>query len=230
MTTSVEARSAAEEVVGKVEAIDVDPLVDEEELEALRSDGTFQGLAVSYRELSTTLRHGSMSTSGHTRTFADGALSKLSRALSERAQTVLGRPVPDEREETLPEPFAGVVVQDDPVVVVDDGEEARSFPWIRADVELGDGLRVSVEGVEEISSERVRELLGLDVEETERIEGIVVETDPIKLDDGTVLPSSLGFEEGEGICITREALSDHIEDHTEVRSWVEEERAESGSR
>ena len=166
MTTSVEARSAAEEVVGEVEAIDVDPLVDEEELEALRSDGTFQGLAVSYRELSTTLSHGAMSTSGHTRTFADGALSKLSRALSERAQTVLGRPVPDEREETLPEPVEGVVVQDDPVVV-DDGEEARSFPWVRADVELGDGLRVSVEGVEEISSERVRELLGLDVEETE---------------------------------------------------------------
>ena len=157
---------AFRKVVSELDSLDVEEETDREE-EALRSDETFRSLAVAYYELDVLLRLGDLGDSSvdHTRTFTASARSDLRSALLDRAQTVLGRPVPDEREETLSEPFEGVVVQDDPLVV-DDGEESRGFVWLRGlDVELGDGVRVSSEGVEELSSERVEGLLGVDVEE-----------------------------------------------------------------
>ena len=136
-----------------------------DELELLFHDKTFRRLAVAAAEIDEVLDDGDFSPEGYARTFTASARSDLRSALLDRAQTVLGRPVPDEREETLSEPFEGVVVQDDPLVV-DDGEESRGFVWLRGlDVELGDGVRVSSEGIEEISSERVEGLLGVDVEE-----------------------------------------------------------------
>ena len=148
------------DVVGAVEEVvdDTDHLeVTGDELALLRDDETFQRLAVSIRELDSLLDDGGFTPETYARTFTSTARGKLRLAVEERARVVLGREVPlspeedGDRVDELSEPFEGVAVATDPLVV-DDGSGfepvAKEFADRLDDVSIGDGVRVEEDGIE----------------------------------------------------------------------------------
>lgn len=128
-----------------------------DELELLFHDKTFRRLAVAAAEIDEVLDDGDFSPESYARTFSSTARGKLRLAAEERARVVLGRPVPlppeedGDRVDELSEPFEGVAVAEDPLVV-DDGSGFEPVPEELADrlddVSIGDGVRVEEDGIE----------------------------------------------------------------------------------